>query len=423
MQIDEMVLVSIDDHVIEPEDMFERHIPARYKDQAPRYVHDESGRGYWEFQGLETGMSGLGAVASWPHEEWDMDPVDFPEMRPATYDVDLRVRDMDANGQLTGMCFPTFAGFNGMSLARSTVDRDLTNAVVSAYNDWHIDELAGGHPGRFIPLAIVPTYDPQAMVAEINRVAAKGCTAVSLPETPYGVGLPAFDEDGYWDPVFGALCDHDMAMCLHIGGAFGLLQRARTANEDNLIIMSPQLSAVATSDLMAGGIFRRYPSLKVAMSEGGIGWIPFFLDRMDRHVWNHRWTGIKVAADDRTPSELWRSNFLGCFITDPSALRLRDRIGMETLAWECDYPHSDSTWPFSPEALLKELEDAGCSDEEIEAITWKNACRFFNYDPFAAIPRSEATVGHLRSRATDVDVSEVSKVEYRRRWDAAHSFA
>jgi predicted TIM-barrel fold metal-dependent hydrolase len=423
MQIDEMVLVSIDDHVIEPEDMFERHIPAKYKDRAPRYVRDESGRGYWEFQGLETGMSGLGAVASWPHEEWDMDPVDFPEMRPATYDVDLRVRDMDANGQLTGMCFPTFAGFNGMSLARSTVDRDLTNAVVSAYNDWHIDELAGGHPGRFIPLAIVPTYDPQAMVTEINRVAAKGCTAVSLPETPYGVGLPAFDEDGYWDPVFTALCDNDMAMCLHIGGSFGLLQRARTASEDNLIIMSPQLSAVATSDLMAGGIFRRYPSLKVAMSEGGIGWIPFFLDRMDRHVWNHRWTGIKVGADDRTPSELWRSNFLGCFITDPSALRLRDRIGLETLAWECDYPHSDSTWPCSPEALLKELEDAGCTDDEIEAITWKNACRFFNYDPFAAIPRAEATVGHLRSRATDVDVSEVSKVEYRRRWDEAHSFA
>ena len=423
MQIDDMVLVSIDDHVIEPVNMFDNHMPAKYKDQAPRYVNDPAtGRGYWEFQGQETGLSGLGAVASWPREEWDMNPVDFAEMRPATYDVDLRVRDMDANGQLTGMCFPTFAGFNGMSLARSTVDRDLTNAVVSAYNDWHIDELAGEHPGRFIPLAIVPTYDPQSMVAEIHRVAKKGCTAISLPETPYGVGLPAFDEDGYWDPVFQALCDHDMAMCLHIGGAFGLLKRANTANEDNLIIMSPQLSAVATSDLMAGGVFIRFPSLKVAMSEGGIGWIPFFLDRMDRHVWNHRWTGLKVA-NGKTPTELWRSNFLGCFITDPSALRLRDRMGIETVAWECDYPHSDSTWPESPEWLLRELEDAGCSDDEIEAISWKNASRFFNFDPFAAIPKSQATVAALRAKATDVDVSEVSKVEYRRRWDEAHKVA
>ena len=386
MQMNDMIMVSIDDHVIEPEDMFEHHMPPKYRDQAPRYVRDETGRGFWEFQGLETGMSGLGAVASWPREEWDMDPTDFPEMRPATYDVDLRIRDMDANGQLTGMCFPTFAGFNGMSLARSTVDRDLTNAVVSAYNDWHIDELVGNHPGRFIPLAIVPTYDPKAMVAEINRIAAKGCTAVSLPETPYGVGLPAFDEDGYWDPVFAALCDHDMAMCLHIGGAFGLLQRAKTANQDNLIIMSPQLSAVATSDLMVGGVFNRFPSLKVAMSEGGIGWVPFFLDRMDRHVWNHRWTGLKVA-NGKTPTELWRSNFLGCFITDPAALRSATGSASRPSRGNVTTPTPTRPGPARPRCSFEELDNAGCSDEEIEAITWKNACRFFRFDPFAAISK------------------------------------
>jgi predicted TIM-barrel fold metal-dependent hydrolase len=423
MQLDDMVMVSIDDHIIEPPDMFDRHMPAKYKDQAPRYVQDPTtGAGHWEFQGLETGMSGLGAVASWPHEEWNMDPVGFPEMRPATYDMALRVRDMDANGQLAGMCFPTFAGFNGMSLARSTIDRDLTNMVVSAYNDWHIDELAGEHPGRFIPLAIVPTYDPQAMAAEIGRIAKKGCTAVSLPETPYGVGLPGYNEDGYWDPVLAALCDNDVAMCLHIGGAFGLLKRAKTADADDLIILSPQFSAVATSDLMVGGVFNRFPTLKVALSEGGIGWISFFLDRIDRHMSNHRWTGLKVA-EGKTPTELFRSNFLGCFITDPAALRVRDRIGVESIAWECDYPHSDSTWPSAPEALWEELQGAGCNDDEIEAITWKNACRFFRFDPFKAVSRDGATVGALRARAGDVDVSETSKHEYRRRWALEHSAA
>ena len=107
MQIEDMVLVSIDDHVIEPANMFERHIPAKYRDDAPTYVHDTvTGNGHWVFQGLETGMSGLGAVASWPHEEWDFDPTGFPEMRPATYDADLRVRDMDANGVLGGDVLP-----------------------------------------------------------------------------------------------------------------------------------------------------------------------------------------------------------------------------------------------------------------------------------------------------------------------------
>ncbi|HEY3942121.1 MAG TPA: amidohydrolase family protein [Acidimicrobiales bacterium] len=423
MERDEMVLVSIDDHVIEPADMFDRHMPERYRDRAPKFVHDAAtGKGYWEFQGQQTGMSGLGAVASWPHEEWGFDPIGFPEMRPATYDADLRVRDMDANGQLAGMCFPTFAGFNGMSLARSTVDRDLTNVVVAAYNDWHIDELAGDHPGRFIPLGILPVYDPEAMATEIRRIAAKGCTAVSLPETPYGVGLPAFDEDGYWDPVFAALCDHDMAMCLHIGGAFGLLNRAKTASADHLIVLAPQLSAVTAADLMVGGVFNRFPDLKVALSEGGIGWISFFLDRMDRHIDNHRWTGLQVAKG-KTPSELFRSNFLGCFITDPSALQVRQRIGIEAIAWECDYPHSDSTWPNSPELLWDEFVAAGCTDAEIEAITWQNACRFFRFDPFAAISREKASVGALRATAGDVDVAETSKVEYRRRWDEAHRAA
>ncbi|MGE0795714.1 MAG: amidohydrolase family protein [Acidimicrobiia bacterium] len=102
---------------------------------------------------------------------------------------------------------------------------------------------------------------------------------------------------------------------------------------------------------------------------------------------------------------------------------MRDRNGLESIAWECDYPHSDSTWPRSPELLWDEFQAAGCSDREVEAITWENACRFFRYDPFAVIPREQASVGALRARATDVDVDETSKAEYRRRWAAAHAAA
>ena len=212
-------------------------------------------------------------------------------------------------------------------------------------------------------------------------------------------------------------------MCLHIGGSFGLLTRPKTANIDHLIVLAPQLSAVIAADLMLSGVFARFPTLKVALSEGGIGWIPFFLDRMDRHVWNHRWTGLQIGPKGVTPTELFRSNFLGCFITDPAALRVRDRIGIEAIAWECDYPHSDSTWPRSPEMVWKEFEDAGCNDADIEAITWQNTARFFRYDPFAHIARGDATVAALRARATDVNVSETSKAEYRRRWDEAHAAA
>jgi predicted TIM-barrel fold metal-dependent hydrolase len=418
VRLDDMILISIDDHIIEPADMFENHMPEKYKADAPRYVRGgPDGADYWEYQGQQTGAVGLNAVASWPHEEWGFDPVGHPEMRPGCYDLDLRVKDMDANGVLASMCFPTMAGFNGMSLARSTVDRDLTKIVVSAYNDWHIDELAGDHPGRFLPLAILPVFDSEAMASEVVRVAKKGCRAVSLPEAPYAVDLPPYSDD-YWTPVFTACQEHDVAVCLHIGGSFGLIQRPPDASIDNLIILAPQLSAIIVTDLILAGLFVKYPRLKFAMSEGGIGWIPFYLDRLDRHVWNHRWTGLKIADADITPSELWRRNFLGCFITDPSSLNLRERIGIDTIAWECDYPHSDSTWPRSPELVLGELEGAGATDDEIDKITWQNACRFFGFDPFQHRSREQATVGGLRAQAADVDVSETSKTVYRERYYA-----
>ena len=112
MKIDDMILVSIDDHVIEPPDMFDRHVPAKWADRAPRLVTQGDGTQYWEFQGERTGNSGLNAVVSWPPEEWGMDPSSYAEMRPGAYDIHERVRDMDRNGILASMCFPTFPGFS-----------------------------------------------------------------------------------------------------------------------------------------------------------------------------------------------------------------------------------------------------------------------------------------------------------------------
>ena len=130
-------------------DMFDRHIPAKYRDRAPKIVQGDHGFDQWEWCGVRTGSVGLNAVASWPHEEWGFDPIGFAEMRPGCYDVRDAVRDMDANGVLSSMCFPTFAGFNGMSLARAGIEeRSALAAVVAAYNDWHIGDWAASHPGR-----------------------------------------------------------------------------------------------------------------------------------------------------------------------------------------------------------------------------------------------------------------------------------
>ena len=79
--------------------------------------------------------------------------------------------------------------------------------------------------------------------------------------------------------------------------------------------------------------------------------------------------------------DVFRDHILACFITDPSGLDARHRIGMDIIAWECDYPHTDTTWPESPEFAWKEFQDSGCTDAEINQITWENTCRFFDWDP------------------------------------------
>ncbi len=355
MNVDDLILVSIDDHVVEPPDMFLNHVPEKYKAEAPIVVTDDKGVDQWFYQGRPQGVSGLNAVVSWPAEEWGRDPAGFAEMRPGVYDVHQRVKDMSRNGILASMCFPTFTGFSARHL--NMTQEPITLVMVSAYNDWHIDEWAGSYPDRFIPIAVLPTWSPEAMVAEIRRVAAKGCRAVTMPELPHLEGLPSYHDEDYWGPVFRTLSEENVVMCLHIGTGFGAISMAPNAPIDNLIILATQISAMCAQDLLWGPAMRNYPDLKFAFSEGGIGWIPFYLDRSDRHYTNQKW--LRRDFGDKLPSDVFREHSLACYVTDKTSLKLRHEIGIDIIAWECDYPHSDCFWPDAPEQVLAELERCG----------------------------------------------------------------
>ncbi len=408
MNIDDMILVSIDDHVVEPIHMFDGHVPKKWADLAPKVIVDDKGIDRWVYRDRPTGVTGLNAVVSWPAEEWGYDPAGYAEMRPGVYDVHERVRDMNANGILASMCFPTFAGFSAGHLAY--FKDEITVAMIQAYNDWHIEDWAGAYPGRFIPLSILPLWDPKLAVAEIERVAEKGCHSVSMPELPHLDGLPSYHDIEYWGPVFQALSDHGTVMNLHIGQGFRVLNLAPNAPIDNLMVLAPSVSLIAAQDLLWGPAFRSYPGLKVSFSEGGVGWIPFFLDRSDRHYTNQRW--LRRDFGGKLPSEVFREHTVACYVTDKTSLKLRHEIGIDNIAWECDYPHSDSIWPNAPEFVLDELQAVDADDSDIDKITWQNACRFLNWDPFAHIPKEQATVGALRAQAKDVDTSTTSRKEY-----------
>jgi predicted TIM-barrel fold metal-dependent hydrolase len=403
MRVEDMILVSVDDHVVEPPDMFEGRVPAKYVDIAPRVVRMDDGSDVWAYDGREIPNIGLNAVAGRPLEEYGMEPTAFDEIREGCYDVHRRVRDMDVNGVLASMCFSSFPNLCGQLFSRSS-DLDAGLAILRAYNDWHVDAWCGAYPGRFIPLGLPPIWDPNLMADEVHRLAAKGCHAISFSENPAKLRLPSFHSD-HWDPFWSACVDEGTIVCLHIGSSSTLAVTADDAPIDVLISLQPVNIVQAAADLLWSPVLRKFRDLRVALSEGGIGWIPYFFDRVDWiYTRHHRWTGQDFG--DQLPSQFFRERFVTCFIDDPSGIPNRHRVGIDTITWECDYPHSDTTWPTSPEYLMKSLD--GVPDDEIDKITYQNACRHFRFDPFAVRPRDECTVGALRAGATDVDITPKS---------------
>ncbi len=235
MDMNDMILVSIDDHSIEPPDMYDNHVPAKWRDQAPRIVRNAQGADEWVFQGKGTTTPfGMAATVGWPREEWGFNPGSFSELRPGCFDVHKRVRDMDVNGVHASMCFPTMAGFNARTFTEGA-DKEVSLVMLRAYNDWHIDEWCATYPGRFIPLCIVPMWDIDLAVAEVTRIAKKGCRAISFLEAPHSQGYPSL-LSGYWDPMLQALIDHNMVLCLHIGGAWDIVKLAPEAPIDHMIV-------------------------------------------------------------------------------------------------------------------------------------------------------------------------------------------
>jgi predicted TIM-barrel fold metal-dependent hydrolase len=399
MRVDEMILVSVDDHVVEPPDLFEGHLPDKYKEHAPRVVTKEDGTDVWVYEGNEIPNIGLNAVAGRPPDEYGLEPTRFSEIREGCYNIHERIRDMNANGVLGSMCFPSFPQFCGQLFARSQ-DKEIGLVMLQAYNDWHIDEWCGSYPGRFIPLALPPMWDPELMAAEVRRVAAKGCHAITFSENPEKLGYPSF-HNAHWDPFWKACADEGTVVCLHIGSSSQVVVTSVEAPIDTLISLQPMNIVLAAADLLWSPVLRKFPTIKFALSEGGIGWIPYFLERVD-YVYQHHRAWTHQDFGDKLPSQVFRDHVVTCFIDDAFGIKNRDAVGIDTITWECDYPHSDSTWPHSPETLAKSLE--GVPDEDVNKITHLNAMRHFQYDPFSKIPREQCTVGALRAQAADVDL-------------------
>lgn len=398
MQMNDMIAISVDDHIIEPPDLFTKHLPASMHDKAPRVVSTGNSDA-WVYEGREMPNIALNAVVGRPMEEYGFEPTGYSQIRKGTYDVKARVADMNADGVLAGLNFPTMALFGGTAFLGAK-DVAVARACVSAYNDWSMDEWADAAPGRFIKNAILPLWDINACVEEAKRVAKKGCHSISFLDVPAAAGLPTI-HSGHWDPLFKVMVDNKMVVNAHIGSGLMAPHASMESPIDSWITTMPMSIHVAASDWMWSDVFFKFPELKISLAEGGIGWVPYLLERAE-FVYRHHKAWTHADFKGKSPSEIFHDHFITCFIEDKFGLQNTSYLNMDHVAWECDYPHSDCVWPRSAETLWEGVKHL--PKTLIDKVSHLNVMREFSFDPFPAMGgRENCTVGALRALAKDVD--------------------
>jgi len=369
---DDVQVVSVDDHVIEHRDAFKDRMPEKFKERGPNSITTPEGWDVWMIDGVPHPSIGLNAVAGKDRKDYGLEPTAYSDMRSGCYTVADRIADMDVDGIHAQLCFPSLPGFGGSTFF-AMPDKELATACVSAWNDFIIDEWCAGMPGRQIPLALVPFWDIDATVAEAERIIGRGAKTISFTEAPHALGLPSYHTD-HWDPFFAVLNEANVPLSIHFGSG-GAPVVAAEAPFTTAIALFGLNSQMATIDLCNTRLFERFPNLKFALSEGGIGWMPYILERADYTWERHRfYTGME---DARKPSDIFRDHLFGCFIADDAGLQNVDLIGEDNIMFESDYPHSDSNWPHARKMLAESL--VHLSDATCAKIAEGNARKLFNF--------------------------------------------
>ena len=367
-------VISVDDHLVEPPRMFEGRLPAKLQDRAPKIVENDKGHEVWEFEGQQHFQVGQNAVAGRRPETVKIEPFRFDQMRPGCYDIHARIRDMDINGVWASVNFPSMiTGFCGRVFSHAK-DPELGLAVTRAWNDWMYEEWWQPYPERTIPMGITWLTDPEIGAEEIRRNAERGFKAVTLPERPHRIFLPSIFDD-YWDPIIAACAETDTVICLHVGSS-GMCDFPEKCPPLQLgATLFGQLSLTACAEWVWSGWAARYPNLKIAMSEGGIGWVGMLIDRLDNIV-DRSGYGMD-GFDGVRPADLLRRNFWFCTIDDPSTISTRHAIGVDHIMFETDYPHGDGTWPDSQKVIEKLW--GHLPVDELRKMLHQNAAELFRH--------------------------------------------
>ncbi len=374
-------IISSDDHVMEPREVWESRIDSSVRERGPRVLLEDDGA-WWVCDGLKLFRAGGGSKDQLGKRFEGPFKLSFSAFGPGEYkppmlggyDPDERVKDMDTESMDVAIFFPTI----GLRLYKMVKDSNLLNASFSAYNDWMAEEFCAPHPDRLKGIAMINLDDVPGAVAEIQRCAKKGLAGAMVSVHP-GVGGP-YGSPGY-EPFWAAAEDVGLPVSLHIG-----TNRPGPGQIGDLAELTPPYYStldhwvrLSMAEMIFSGVFERHPKLQVGSIEHEASWSLHFLERMDytytQRAWRDFWHRFK---EDMLPTEYFHRNMFISFQEDALAIQCRDFIGVDNLHWGSDYPHPEGTFPRSREILGEILAD--CTDEEKSKIVGGNAARVYGFD-------------------------------------------
>lgn len=390
-------IIDADTHVTETPDLWTSRAPARMRDRVPRVRTDANGSQRWVLGSRTLASAGMTATAG--VGSFKNPPKTYEQMHPGAYDARARLKYMDEMGIWAMVMYPNVGGFGAQQFLKLD-DPELMLTCVQIYNDWQT-EWASADSRRLLPITSTPFWDVAAAVKEVRRCAAMGHKGILFTGEPQYFDQPLLG-DPHWNPLWEVAVELDLPISFHIGSgdmAEGLVKSrvaayGKMAAFTELAVDIFLRNGLQLNDLLMSGVLVRYPQIKFVSVESGIGWIPFVLEAMD-----YQFQGNSVAEEhpefDLLPSEYFRRNVYACYWFEQTApRRLIDKIGVDNVLFETDFPHPTSLYGDEVHARIKGgLSD--CDESVRRKILWENARKLYKVIGPSAVDEAKlaASVG------------------------------
>jgi predicted TIM-barrel fold metal-dependent hydrolase len=385
-------IIDADTHVTETPDLWTSRAPARYRDKVPYVITDDDGSQKWLVGGSKP-LASAGMTATAGRGSFNNPPKTYDDMHPGAYDAKARLKYMDDMGIWAMVMYPNVGGFGAQQFLKLN-DPELMLTCVQIYNDWQT-EWASADSRRLLPITSIPFWDVDAAAKEVRRCAAKGHRGILFTGEPQYYGLPLMGHP-HWNPLWEAAVETDLPLSFHIGSgdmAEGLLKNkvatyGKMAAFTELAVDIFLHNGLQLNDLIMSGILARYPKIKFVSVESGIGWIPFMLEALD-YQFKGNSVALEQPAFDLLPSEYFARNIYACYWFEQTApRRLLDKIGVDNILFETDFPHPTSLYGDEVHARIKGgLAD--CEESDRRKILWGNAQKLYKVTSPSA--KEEAT--------------------------------